>query len=144
LKDVRRLTRPVLGSGPVFLTEFSWFTLTHPNVRLKCLKTDQYCFSCNPYLTTIIILPHTCIKQLSRRENNPNVGHAVHCLVHITFPLRLAVKSITPIIQMYQFSVTCQGTKARTLLTKFVLQNFPYTFQRLMNCDNEGAHAVFP
>ena len=141
LKDVRRLTRPVLGWRPAFLTEFSWFTLAHLNVYLKCLKTGQYCFSRNPNLTIIIILPHICIKQLSREESKPYVGQAVHCLVHILFILRQAVyRTYNTNASIFR---NLSRYKGETFWTKFVLQNFPYKFQRVLNCDNEGANAVF-
>jgi hypothetical protein len=88
----------------------------------------------------IIILPHNCIKQLSRGENKPTVGHA-HCLVHILFLLRLAVyRTYNTNVSIFR---NLSRYKGGTLLTKFVLQNFPYKYQRVLNCDNEGANAVF-
>jgi hypothetical protein len=108
------VTRPALGWRPAILTEFLWFTSTHRKVCLKCLKPDHGCFLSNSYLTIIIILSHTHTRQLPGGGggwNMPNVGKAMHCLVHILLLLSLVV------YHFYNtnvcFSRTCQGIKVR-------------------------------
>ena len=139
-KYVRRsaVTRQLQGCRPPFLTEFSWFTLTHPNVCLKCLKTDHDCFPRNPYLTIIIILPHTCIKQLSRGQNKPNVGKAMRYLVHIYF--YYVWQSIVPYIW---FSLTCQSTKARHFWQSLFYRISRINFSGFYTATTKGPNAVF-